>query len=82
MQLLIKVITSWQVIAITVALVLYIYIVSYVARGRHYQWHKAARKAKVKMKKKKKAAPVVAGPDEVAPSPNASINDELGLEEA
>ena len=79
MQLLIQVITSWQVIAVTVALVIYIYIVSHVARGSHYRWNNVVQKVKVK---KKKAAPPAAGPEEVVSSPDANVNDELGLEEA
>jgi len=34
-ELLIQVIQSWQVIAVTIALVLYMYLVGYVARSYH-----------------------------------------------
>ena len=76
MRLLIQVITSWQVIAVTAALVIYIYIVSSVARNRYRP--RIARKVKVK---KTKAAPVAAGPEEVVSSSGSDVNDELGLEE-
>ena len=76
MELLIQVIKSWQVIVVTVALILYITIVSYVARDYHRP--RAARKPKVKKEKK---APVVAGPEEVDSPPGGDVNQELGLEE-
>jgi len=73
-----KVLMSWQVIAVTVAIVIYFFIVSYTARTYHRP--KSSKKPKVKTPKKKK--------DENAPildsSENAgsSSNDELGIEEA
>jgi Na+-transporting methylmalonyl-CoA/oxaloacetate decarboxylase gamma subunit len=35
MELLIQVVQSWQVIAVTIALVLFMYLVGYVARSYH-----------------------------------------------
>ena len=74
MQLLTQVITSWQVIAITVALVLYMSIVFRVAKKSYYRPKAVAQK---KMKKGK-AAP---GPEEVVAAPGATVNEELGLDE-
>jgi len=77
MELLVQVITSWQVIAVTVALVLYIRIVTYVAKDRqgpHYLIRE-----KIRRRRAQKAPP---GPEEVVAAPGASVNEELGLEEA
>jgi hypothetical protein len=76
MALLGQVITSWQVIVVTIAIVIYISIVSSVARSRR-RLHLAPKKIKPK---KKKAASAVEGPEEVTTGSNS--NDELGLEEA
>jgi flagellar biosynthesis/type III secretory pathway M-ring protein FliF/YscJ len=76
MSLLKQVITSWQVIAVTIAIVIYISIVSSVARTRRRP-HLALKKPKAK---KKKAASTAEGPEEVTTGSNS--NDELGLEEA
>ena len=75
MSLLTQVITSWQVIVVTIALVLYLSIVFYAART--YRRPRIVPKIK---KKKQKAQPAPAGPEEVASGSNS--NDELGLEEA
>jgi hypothetical protein len=76
-DLLLQVLKSWQVIAVTIAIILYMSLVSYVARTHH---RPRASKAKAKTKtKKQKAAP--AGPEEVAGSGD-DVNNELGLEEA
>ena len=74
-DLLAQLIKSWQVIVVSVALVIYIYIVSYVARSYH---RPRVRKVKVKPKKVK-SEPVEAGPEETESGPDT--NDELGLEE-
>ena len=65
-QLLIQVISSWQVIAVTIVLVIYISLVNYVARLQHRSSHRPA----IRRPKRKKSEP--------APSPEA---EELGLEE-
>ena len=77
MQLLMQVVSSWQVIAVTIALVLYMNIIFHVARTGYYR-PRAAKKMKVK---KVKAQAAESGPEEVVSSPGASVNDELGLEE-
>jgi len=69
--LLIKIISSWQVIVITIALLVYLNIVFYVSRAYH-----RPRVKKVRVKKKPKAEELPAAPKE-----GASSNDELGLEE-
>jgi uncharacterized membrane protein len=74
MGLLIQVIKSWQVIAVTVAIVLYMSLVSYVARMYH-----RPHASRLRPKKKQKAAPA-AGPEEAISGSDS--NDELGLEEA
>jgi len=51
-ELFFQVITSWQVIAVTIALVLFIYLVNYVARS----YHRPRFVSKSKPKKKKAAA--------------------------
>jgi hypothetical protein len=75
LSLLIQVIKSWQVIAVTVAIILYISLVSYVARAYHRP------RAVSKIRPKKKQAAAAAGPEEVAGS-GSNVNEELGLEEA
>ena len=70
-----QVVTSWQVIAVTIAIVVYMSLVSYVARTYHRP-HASKTKAK-----KKKANSPAAGPEEVS-SPGSNVNEELGLEEA
>ena len=76
MSLLAQVITSWQVIAVTVVLVAYLFLVFHAARS--YRRPRLVPKEK-KVRRKKAAAPD--GPEEVASS-GSSVNDELGLEEA
>ena len=66
-NLLIEVIRSWQVLAVTVVLVIYISIVNYVAR-LHY--HSSPGKKPASRSKKQKSA-----------TPVNSETDELGLEE-
>jgi hypothetical protein len=74
-DLLLQVLKSWQVIAVTVAIVLYMSLVSYVARAHH-----RPRASKFKAKAKKQKSLAAAGPEETGGG--SSINDELGLEEA
>jgi len=76
-----QVFSSWQVIAITLFLILYIHIVSYVSRRYHRP--RALKKKKLNLFKKNKNKTAVVlntGPEEALSSSNA--NDELGLEEA
>ena len=69
--ILIGVVSSWQVIAITIALLMYLNIVFYVSKAYH-----RPREKKVRVKKKKaEEIPAAATED------GASTNDELGLEE-
>ena len=75
-QLLRQVITSWQVIVISIGLVLYLNIVFYVARAYH---NPGFGKLTIKKKKKKKDEVVVSSDDS---DDSADENDELGLEEA
>jgi len=69
-----KVLMSWQVIAVTLAIIIYFFIVSYTARTYHRP--RASKKPKVKAPKKKKA-------DAASPEGSESgSSDELGIEEA
>ena len=75
-ELLKQLLKSWQVIAVTVALVLYMYIVSFVARS----YHRPRVSKRIAFKKPKKAEPVSSeGPEET--ESEHDTNDELGLEE-
>ena len=65
--LLLQVITSWQVLAVTVFLLIYISIVNYVARIYYRRSRKPPKPKKVKQE----------APEMMAPSDD----DELGLEE-
>jgi len=56
-ELLVQVITSWQVIAITIALIFFIYLVNYAARTYH-------RPASVSKSKPKKVKPPPAPKEE------------------
>jgi flagellar biosynthesis/type III secretory pathway M-ring protein FliF/YscJ len=78
MPLLLQVIKSWQVIAVTVAIVLYMFLVSYVART----YHRPRAVSKNKPQKKKTAAAVAAAAPEEVVSSSADTNEELGLEES
>jgi len=77
-ELLTEILKSWQVIAVTIVLVIYLYIVSYVARKHRRPM--AIKKIKLPSRKKDKSIPAAAGPEETESSLDS--NDELGLEEA
>jgi membrane protein implicated in regulation of membrane protease activity len=73
-DLLLQVLSSWQVIAVTLAIIAYMSLVSWVTR--------ASRRPRVsKSKARKKNAASAAGPGEAGSLPETA-NDELGLEEA
>jgi len=63
-ELLFQVIKSWQVIAVTVVLVLYISLVNYAARAHH----KPASVSKTKPKKKEKTKADAKKPDAKTPA--------------
>jgi hypothetical protein len=73
-ELLKDIVKSWQVIAVTIVLALYLYIVSYVSRT----YHRPRMVKKVKVKTKKAEPVAESGPEEI----ESDSNDELGLEEA
>ena len=75
MDLLFQVIKSWQVLAVTVVLVAYMFLVSYVAR----RYHRPRSVSRVKPQKTKAAAVLKAGPTET--SDKTDSNEALGLEE-
>ncbi|MCL1837658.1 MAG: hypothetical protein FWG46_08940 [Treponema sp.] len=74
MGLLVEIVKSWQVVAVTVALVLYIFLVNYVARTYHRPRFVSKNKPK---KTKGKAAP-----KPQAESVEEDSNEALGLEES
>jgi hypothetical protein len=63
-ELLTQVIKSWQVIAVSVALVFYIWLVKYVSR-RYHRPHMSRSKPKRAKKTKEKAAKPQHNPDEL-----------------
>ena len=71
-EVLTQILKSWQVLAISVALIIYMYLVSYVARS-----YRRPRVKRVKIKTKKVKPVLAADPDDMEGDPN----DELGLEE-
>ena len=71
------VLSSWQVITVTIAVILYISLVSFVARMYH---RRGAAKTSARSKKKKEAASMPVVPVETSGHEDDS-NDELGLEE-
>ena len=71
-KLLAQVITSWQVLVVTGVLIIYVFLVNYVARLHHRRRH-------TPMPKIKPQAPDAPAPSAAAPA--ASEPDELGLEE-
>jgi len=73
-----QIIKSWQVIAVSIVIVLYLKIVSYVSRSYHQPRQTKVKKEKVKPEK---AAPAPAETPEKADSGSGS-DEELGLEEA
>ena len=68
-KLLIQVISSWQVIAVTIVLIIYVSIVNYVARINR----RSSRRSNTPIPKDKKKKPE---------KPIHSDTDDLGLEEA
>jgi hypothetical protein len=78
-ELIKHVITSWQVIAVTVGIVLYLNIVFYVAR--YYRTPKIRSIAKkISFKRKKSSDNPNTGNIDAVPG-GSSANDELGLED-
>jgi flagellar biosynthesis/type III secretory pathway M-ring protein FliF/YscJ len=76
-ELLKQVLVSWQVLAVTAAIVIYFFIVSYAARS-----HRRSRPAKKPKVKKKKETPTesILGPETT--ESDANHVDDLGIEEA
>jgi hypothetical protein len=77
LPLLLKVISSWQVIVVTIAVILYFSLVSFVARASRSQYGASIHsgvKSSLKKKKNKSTPAVVETTEE-------DTNDELGLEE-
>ena len=73
-----QVLSSWQVIVITIAVFLYIQIINHVSR----RYHRPRPMKKIKIglfKKKDKKAVSIEAEDSL---PGSSSNDDLGLEEA
>ena len=64
-SLILQVLTSWQVIAVTVVVIFYIFIVRYVARLYNKRPRKAAPLPKKKAEKVKEKDPVLADSDDL-----------------
>ena len=75
--LIFQVVTSWQVIAMTVVLVIFMYLVNYVS---HATYQRPRRVSKSRPRKTKAAQELKTGPSEVSDSSDS--NEALGLEEA
>jgi hypothetical protein len=79
-DMLIQVITTWQVIAVTVVVILYFFLVSYVAK-----LYRRARSPGVSRTKRRKAAsaPVAVELKDTAPAPaeNEGFEEEIITEE-
>jgi len=73
-----QLIKSWQVIAVSVVIVLYLKIVSYVSRSYHRPKQKKAKKEKIKPEKAAPAPVETSEKDEA----NSGSDAELGIEEA
>jgi hypothetical protein len=73
-----EVLTSWQVIVVSIVLILYLSLVFYTAKSYHRP--RVARPKKPKKTKEPAAAAPAAEAHEEAEA--ATSNDELGLEEA
>ncbi|MCL2722504.1 MAG: hypothetical protein FWD47_14330 [Treponema sp.] len=73
-----QVLTSWQVIVITIVIFLYIQIVNYVSRRYHRP--RSMKKIKINIFKKKDKSSELSSTDDMLPG--SSSNDDLGLEEA
>jgi len=76
------VISSWQVLAVTIGIIIYLFIVSAAARSSGGR-PRALKMSKPKLFKKKDKAPAAAaaGPAEVTSSDENHVDD-LGIEEA
>ena len=77
-ELLKQVVTSWQVIAITLAVLVYFFLVLHLAKSYH-----KPRAKKAKIIKKKEVPAAAQGPEIVDDSMSGDdSNEDLGLEEA
>jgi hypothetical protein len=74
-DLVVQLITSWQVIAVTVVVFAYFFLVSYVSR-RHYKIKSPSSAGPRKMKKVPHKATTAAAEEELADN-----SDDLGIEE-
>ena len=77
-ELLKQVISSWEVIVVTLAFILYVFIVNYTARRYHRP--RTAKKISFQIKKPKPATAATADGSKKKSS-SSNSNDELGLEE-
>ena len=83
-QIITKVLFSWQVLVVTILLVGFIRLVSYVAKAYHRP--RSFKKININLnifKRKKKSSQAAAGPTITEETyADSDSNDELGLEEA
>ena len=64
-SLLVEILTSWQVLVVTFVVILYIFLINYVARIHQKRPRKAALPKSKKKKAEKNEGPVVAASDEL-----------------
>jgi flagellar biosynthesis/type III secretory pathway M-ring protein FliF/YscJ len=76
-----EVISSWQVLVITVVLILFLQVVFHVAKPYHRPRASKQKKPK-KSKETPAAAPAAAEAEHEEAAPASNSNEELGLEEA
>ena len=78
-----QLVSTWQVIVVTVVLVLFIFLINYVSRPHHKPLFVSKAKPQKAKPQKTKAAGKPEKPvkKEKKKSPAETINDELGLEE-
>jgi len=80
-ELLKYVLSSWQVIAVTIAIVIYFSIVSHASKSYHRPRAKKSRpKVNLFKKKKETSSAAIAGPETTESDENHV--DDLGIEEA
>jgi len=72
--------SSWQVIVVTLAILLYIHLVNHVAKRYHRP--RSIKFDKIKIFKKKAKQPAAMGDGIEEAITSSDTNDELGLEEA
>ena len=74
--LLVQVITSWQVVAVTVVIIIYFSLVSYVAKVYHHRPRQSFRLKNKNKNKPEKTGPAIAETDELGLEEQGSGNED------